>query len=48
MLAGMPYENLWGNNNIGFLNRNKPAPGKLPAPSLISPSLNPTLNRNKS
>jgi oligogalacturonide transporter len=29
MLAGMPYENLWGNNNIGFLNRHKPA-----APSL--------------
>lgn len=29
MLAGMPYESLWGNNNIGYLNRNKPA-----APSL--------------
>ena len=25
MLAGMPYESLWGNNNIGYLNRNKPA-----------------------
>lgn len=25
MLAGLPYENLWGNNNIGYLNRNKPA-----------------------
>lgn len=25
MLAGMPYENLWGNNNIGYLNHNKPA-----------------------
>ncbi|MCV9878533.1 MFS transporter [Brenneria izbisi] len=23
MLAGMPYESLWGNNNIGYLNRNK-------------------------
>ena len=22
MLAGMPYESLWGNNNIGYLNRN--------------------------
>jgi oligogalacturonide transporter len=22
-LTGMPYENLWGNNNIGFLNRNR-------------------------
>lgn len=29
MLAGIPYENLWGNNNIGYLNHNKPA-----APSL--------------
>ena len=29
LLAGMPYETLWGNNNIGYLNRNKPA-----APSL--------------
>ncbi|MGK3128049.1 MFS transporter [Pantoea sp. C8B4] len=28
-LAGMPYENLWGNNNVGYLNRNKP-----PAPAL--------------
>ncbi|WP_213795787.1 hypothetical protein, partial [Klebsiella michiganensis] len=25
MLAGMPYDALWGNNNIGYLNRNKPA-----------------------
>jgi oligogalacturonide transporter len=25
MLAGMPYENLWGNNNIGYLNHSKPA-----------------------
>ncbi|WP_064559116.1 MFS transporter [Buttiauxella brennerae] len=29
LLAGMPYDTLWGNNNIGYLNRNKPA-----APSL--------------
>jgi oligogalacturonide transporter len=29
MLAGMPFDALWGNNNIGYLNRNKPA-----APSL--------------
>ena len=28
-LAGLPYENLWGNNNIGFLNRHRP-----PAPPL--------------
>jgi len=27
----MPYESLWGNNNIGFLNRHKPAPGSLSA-----------------
>ncbi|MFV9685937.1 MFS transporter [Pantoea sp. KXB45] len=47
-LAGMPYENLWGNNNIGFLNRHKPAAAKYPARSPVSPSLNPTLNRNKS
>lgn len=25
MLAGMPYSALWGNNNIGYLNRHKPA-----------------------
>nr|WP_152601367.1 MFS transporter [Erwinia oleae] len=25
MLAGLPYESLWGNNNIGYLNRHKPA-----------------------
>lgn len=25
MLAGIPYENLWGNNDIGYLNHNKPA-----------------------
>ena len=25
MLAGMPYDCLWGNNNIGYLNRHKPA-----------------------
>jgi oligogalacturonide transporter len=27
----MPLESLWGNNNIGYLNRNKPAPGSLKA-----------------
>jgi oligogalacturonide transporter len=41
MLAGMPYECLWGNNNIGYLNRNNPA-----APSLKqAASLNSTYNR---
>ena len=30
-LAGLPYENLWGNNNIGFLNRNRPAAPPLAA-----------------
>lgn len=25
MLTGMPYSALWGNNNIGYLNRHKPA-----------------------
>ncbi len=41
MLAGMPYDTLWGNNNIGYLNRNKPA-----APSLKQRAiLNSTYNR---
>lgn len=41
MLAGMPYASLWGNNNIGYLNRNKPA-----APSLKDGAvLNSTYNR---
>ncbi len=41
MLAGLPYESLWGNNNIGYLNRNKPA-----APSLTqAATLNSTYNR---
>lgn len=31
MLAGMPYESLWGNNNIGYLNRHKPAAKSLSA-----------------
>lgn len=43
-LAGMPYENLWGNNNVGYLNRNKPAAPALttqrdslhPLPTLIN------------
>lgn len=29
-LTGMAYENLWGNNNIGYLNRNKPPAAMLP------------------
>ncbi|MEG3128050.1 MFS transporter [Pantoea cypripedii] len=29
-LAGMPYENLWGNNNVGYLNRHQPAAPSLP------------------
>lgn len=41
ILAGMPYDFLWGNNNIGYLNRNKPA-----APALKQRSaLNSTYNR---
>jgi oligogalacturonide transporter len=41
MLAGMPYDALWGNNNIGYLNRNKPA-----APALKQRSaMNSTYNR---
>lgn len=41
LLAGMPYDCLWGNNNIGYLNRNKPA-----APALIKGgALNSTYTR---
>ncbi|WP_416412729.1 MFS transporter [Pantoea sp. App145] len=29
-LAGMPYEYLWGNNNVGYLNRHQPAAPPLP------------------
>ena len=32
-LTGLPYENLWGNNNIGFLNRNKTPASPLNAAS---------------
>ena len=40
MLAGMPYENLWGNNNIGYLNHDKPvAPNLKQAAAMHS---NPT------
>jgi len=42
-LAGMPYENLWGNNNIGFLNRMKPAAPKLATQRPLLSSINPTL-----
>ncbi|WP_371732167.1 MFS transporter [Erwinia sp. QL-Z3] len=37
MLAGLPYEALWGNNNIGYLNRNKPAVTPLPVTPLVEP-----------
>ncbi|PLO44425.1 MFS transporter, partial [Klebsiella pneumoniae] len=41
LLAGMPYDCLWGNNNIGYLNRHKPA-----APALIKGgALNSTYTR---
>ncbi|WP_061795733.1 MFS transporter [Serratia ficaria] len=30
LLTGMPYECLWGNNNIGYANRHKPAAPPLP------------------
>ncbi|WP_313687481.1 MFS transporter [Pantoea sp.] len=29
-LAGMPYEYLWGNNNVGYLNRHQPVAPPLP------------------
>lgn len=48
-LAGLRYENLWGNNNIGFLNRHKPAAPPLPAsppPATPFPAL--INDRNKS
>ncbi len=31
MLSGLKYESLWGNNNIGYLNRHKAAPVKATA-----------------
>lgn len=41
MLAGMPYESLWGNNNIGYLNRHN-----APAATLkTTTQLNSTLHR---
>ncbi|MDU5849274.1 MAG: MFS transporter, partial [Cronobacter sakazakii] len=39
MLAGMPYESLWGNNNIGYLNRNKPA---APPLKMVTPEFDTT------
>lgn len=41
MLSGMPYESLWGNNNIGYLNCNKPAASRLEHGT----ALNSTLHR---
>ncbi|MBK4713772.1 MULTISPECIES: MFS transporter [Tenebrionibacter/Tenebrionicola group] len=38
-LAGMPYESLWGNNNIGYLNRHKPAAPRLNAAPVLNSSL---------
>ncbi|NUU68227.1 MFS transporter [Enterobacteriaceae bacterium BIT-l23] len=43
MLAGLPYDALWGNNNIGYLNRNKPAAPKLN--NAAATPINSTLNR---
>ena len=39
MLSGMPYESLWGNNNIGYLNRNKPAAPKLEKGAVLNSTL---------
>ena len=39
MLSGMPYESLWGNNNIGYLNRNKPAAPKLEKGAALNSTL---------
>ena len=40
-LTGMQYESLWGNNNIGYLNRMKAAPLRAGAPrSAFIPSEN--------
>jgi oligogalacturonide transporter len=44
MLAGMPYENLWGNNNVGYLNRHKPAAPPLPTQPRTLPSLSTLIN----
>lgn len=42
LLAGMPYENLWGNNNIGYLNHNKPAAPSLKAAAAMNDNSNAT------
>ncbi|MEL4014664.1 MFS transporter [Dryocola clanedunensis] len=42
MLAGMPYENLWGNNNIGYLNHNKPAAPSLKSAAAMNSNTNAT------
>lgn len=46
-LAGLPYENLWGNNNIGFLNRHKPAAPVLAPPRPALSPLPSTLKRQE-
>ncbi|MEN5015934.1 MFS transporter [Erwinia sp. Eh17-17] len=40
-LTGMPYENLWGNNNIGYLNRNKPQAAALSDSRAVFPAIRP-------
>lgn len=45
MLTGMPYENLWGNNNIGFLNRNKAPASALPVAQSGMTPITPPLKR---
>ncbi|MCT4714371.1 MFS transporter [Enterobacteriaceae bacterium H18W14] len=42
MLAGMPYENLWGNNNIGYLNHHKPAAPTLKQAAAMNSNSNAT------
>ncbi|MBJ7221271.1 MULTISPECIES: MFS transporter [unclassified Brenneria] len=38
MLTGLKYESLWGNNNIGYLNRQKAPPVKANAAHMSSPT----------
>jgi len=40
-LTGMPYENLWGNNNVGYLNRHKPQAAPLSETRAAFPSIRP-------
>ncbi|HBT12862.1 MAG TPA: MFS transporter, partial [Erwinia persicina] len=47
-LTGMPYENLWGNNNIGYLNRHKPQAAALTETRAVFPVIRPQEHQDDS